>query len=160
MFRSEIAPDEWSSDNTIHCAERQKRILMDVWPALKENGILVYSTCTFNPGENEENIKWLTGKNEAECIRLNIAEFKGIAEIDSGIFGYGFYPDKIRGEGFFISVIRKTGQQERITSRTSRKLNLSRTKMISKLQNRLDLFSRRQILQMGRMRFLLFHADE
>ncbi|MBK7712185.1 MAG: hypothetical protein IPJ37_15390, partial [Bacteroidales bacterium] len=39
-------------------ADRQKRILMDIWPALKENGILIYSTCTFNPGENEENIKW------------------------------------------------------------------------------------------------------
>ncbi|HUX58815.1 MAG TPA: RsmF rRNA methyltransferase first C-terminal domain-containing protein [Bacteroidales bacterium] len=113
MFRSGTALKEWSVRNTLHCAERQKRILMDVWPALKENGILVYSTCTFNPGENEENIKWLIGKHEAEIIRLNITEFKGITEIDyQGIYGYGFYPDKIRGEGFFISVIRKTSKQE------------------------------------------------
>jgi 16S rRNA C967 or C1407 C5-methylase (RsmB/RsmF family)/NOL1/NOP2/fmu family ribosome biogenesis protein len=112
MFRTEIAVAEWSADNTAHCAERQKRILMDVWPALKENGLLIYSTCTFNPGENEENIKWLTGRNEAECIRLDLKSFEGITEIDfQGICGYGFYPDKVRGEGFFISAIRKKSSQ-------------------------------------------------
>lgn len=113
MFRGNIAVNEWSVGNTSHCSERQKRILMDIWPALKENGILVYSTCTFNPGENEENIKWLMSKNEAECFRMNIAGYNGITEIDfEGIYGYGFYPDKIKGEGFFISVVRKTGKQE------------------------------------------------
>jgi 16S rRNA C967 or C1407 C5-methylase (RsmB/RsmF family)/NOL1/NOP2/fmu family ribosome biogenesis protein len=113
MFRTSVAVDEWSTENTAHCAERQKRILMDIWPALKENGILIYSTCTFNPGENEENIKWLTEKHQAESIPLNIADFIGIAAIDfQGIKGYGFYPDKVRGEGLFISVIRKTGKQE------------------------------------------------
>ena len=114
MFRSNIAVNEWSAGNASHCSERQKRILMDIWPALKENGILIYSTCTFNPGENEENIKWLTEKHEAECIRMDMSDFKGITEIDfQGIYGYGFYPDKVRGEGFFISVVRKTGKQEK-----------------------------------------------
>ena len=77
MFRTEIARNEWSVGNTAHCAERQKRILSDVWPALKENGILIYSTCTFNPDENEENIKWLTEKQEAESIRINISGYQG-----------------------------------------------------------------------------------
>ena len=113
MFRSEIALREWSPANAFHCSERQKRILMNVWPALKENGILVYSTCTFNPGENEENLKWIIEKNEAECIHIEISGFEGITEIDfEGIRGYGFYPDKVRGEGFFISAIRKTGNHE------------------------------------------------
>ena len=108
MFRTDIAVSEWSESNTVHCAERQKRIIMDVWPALKENGVLIYSTCTFNPGENEENIRWLTEKQEAECLRLDVSGFDGITEIDyQGIYGYGFHPGKIRGEGFFISVIRK-----------------------------------------------------
>ena len=61
----------------LYCAERQKRILMDIWPALKENGILIYSTCTFNPGENEENIRWLIGRHEAEVIRMDINAFPG-----------------------------------------------------------------------------------
>jgi 16S rRNA C967 or C1407 C5-methylase (RsmB/RsmF family)/NOL1/NOP2/fmu family ribosome biogenesis protein len=108
MFRTDIAVSEWSESNTLHCAERQKRILADVWPALKENGILIYSTCTFNPGENEENIRWLIEQKEAECVRLDVSSFEGITEIDyNGIFGYGFHPGKIKGEGFFISVIRK-----------------------------------------------------
>jgi 16S rRNA C967 or C1407 C5-methylase (RsmB/RsmF family)/NOL1/NOP2/fmu family ribosome biogenesis protein len=114
MFRSETALNEWSPENTIHCSERQKRILMNIWPALKENGILIYSTCTFNPGENEENLKWFIEKSEAECIHLDVSDFKEITEIDfEGIFGYGFYPDKVKGEGFFISAIRKTGNQEK-----------------------------------------------
>lgn len=113
MFRTEVALSEWSVENTAHCSERQKRIVMDVWPALKENGLLVYSTCTFNPGENEENIKWLIDKNEAESVCLKVDDFSGITVIDNeGVHGYGFYPDKVKGEGFFISVIRKRGKQE------------------------------------------------
>jgi NOL1/NOP2/fmu family ribosome biogenesis protein len=115
MFRTEIAVSEWSSENTSLCADRQKRILMDIWPCLKENGILIYSTCTFNSGENEENIRWLTGRHQAECIRLDLKSFEGIMEIDyHGIYGYGFFPDKVRGEGFFISAIRKKGITEYI----------------------------------------------
>lgn len=115
MFRNETAVNEWSVPNTVHCSERQKRILMDVWPALKENGILIYSTCTFNPGENEENLKWFCTRNEADNIGLDISAFPGITEIDfEGLRGYGFYPGRIKGEGFFISVLRKTGKQEKV----------------------------------------------
>jgi 16S rRNA C967 or C1407 C5-methylase (RsmB/RsmF family)/NOL1/NOP2/fmu family ribosome biogenesis protein len=125
MFRGNVAVDEWSQENAAHCSERQKRILMDVWPALKENGLLLYSTCTFNPAENEENIKWLTDKHEAESLSLNITDFEGITEIDyQGIKGYGFYPGKIRGEGFFMSVIRKSGIQEPGTAKSQRKPEL------------------------------------
>ncbi len=111
MFRDQIAVSEWSEENASLCSDRQKRILVDVWPALKENGILIYSTCTFNPDENEKNIKWLTERHETEAVKLDIREYDGITEIDfQGIRGYGFYPGKIRGEGFFISVIRKNGK--------------------------------------------------
>jgi 16S rRNA C967 or C1407 C5-methylase (RsmB/RsmF family)/NOL1/NOP2/fmu family ribosome biogenesis protein len=108
MFRDQIAVNEWSEGNAVHCCERQKRILADAWPALKENGILIYSTCTFNPDENERNIKWLSEKQAAETIKLDISGYQGITEIDyEGIHGYGFYPGKINGEGLFFSVIRK-----------------------------------------------------
>ena len=113
MFRNPLAVKEWSFENSLMCSERQKRIIMDVWPSLKENGLLIYSTCTFNPGENEENIKWFIDNNAAECIRLNIDGFEGITEIDhKGIFGYGFYPGLIKGEGFFIAVIRKVDRND------------------------------------------------
>ena len=108
MFRDLIARNEWSEENAAMCSERQKRILMDVWPALSENGILIYSTCTFNPEENEKNIKWLTERKGVESIKLDVTAFNGITEIcHNGIYGYGFFPGKIRGEGFFISVVRK-----------------------------------------------------
>jgi 16S rRNA C967 or C1407 C5-methylase (RsmB/RsmF family)/NOL1/NOP2/fmu family ribosome biogenesis protein len=112
MFRSRAAVSEWSIENTDHCSVRQKRILMDVWPALKEDGILIYSTCTFNPGENEENIKWLLSRHQADCQRIDVEMYPGISEIDhQGIYGYGFYPDKVKGEGLFISVVRKTSKE-------------------------------------------------
>lgn len=150
MFRSEIAVNEWSAGNTAHCAERQKRILMDVWPSLKENGILVYSTCTFNPGENEENINWFIEKNQAECIRIDLSNHQGIKEIDfEGIYGYGFYPDNIRGEGFFISAIRKTGKQENLRIKSQRKaeLNPARSDLDAVTKN--TGFSKERILRWG-----------
>lgn len=133
MFRDKEAVGEWSEENTAHCSERQKRILMDVWPALKTDGFLIYSTCTFNPGENEENVKWLLTKQEAESVRLDVSGFHEITEIDyQGITGYGFYPDKVMGEGFFISVIRKTAKQEAIMlkRKSSLALKLSREEQV------------------------------
>lgn len=122
MFSDAVAVNEWSEENTLYCADRQKRILHDVWPSLKQNGILIYSTCTFNPGENEKNIKWLTEKHNAEIIEFNVTDFKGITKIDyQGIKGYGFYPGRIRGEGFFISVIRKKEDSGILRSGISRK---------------------------------------
>ena len=122
MFRDTIAVNEWSEENTIHCSERQKRILTDIWPALKENGLLIYSTCTFNPGENEANIKWLVSKHQAEGVELDVSEYDGITKIDhQGIKGYGFYPGRTKGEGLFVSVIRKTGYCGKITAGTRKK---------------------------------------
>jgi NOL1/NOP2/fmu family ribosome biogenesis protein len=129
MFRDEIAVNEWSVENGALCSDRQRRILMDVWPALRENGILVYSTCTFNPGENEENIKWLISQNKAESIKLDISRYNDITEIDyEGIYGYGFYPGKIKGEGLFISVLRKTGKQDVISDRSKKSSDNKLTK--------------------------------
>jgi len=109
MFRDHIAVKEWSVGKSFHCSERQKRILADVWPALKENGILIYSTCTFNPFENEENVKWMVNEKRAEIVELDISGLNGITEIDiDGMKSYGFHPGMIRGDGLFISVLRKT----------------------------------------------------
>jgi 16S rRNA C967 or C1407 C5-methylase (RsmB/RsmF family)/NOL1/NOP2/fmu family ribosome biogenesis protein len=150
MFRNDVAVNEWSVENTSYCSERQKRILMDIWPALKENGLLIYSTCTFNPGENEENINWLVGKHEAECVRMNTTDFKGIIEIDlQGIYGYGFYPDKVRGEGFFISVIRKKCKQARKPVRSHRISGLKPGKKDLEVVTGLTNFAKDRLLRWG-----------
>jgi len=108
MFRDEVAVREWSPSNTQLCSERQRRILMDVWPALKNDGVLIYSTCTFNPAENEHNIKWLAETNGAESVNLDISEYGEITPVHLGeTVSYAFYPGKARGDGFFLSVLRK-----------------------------------------------------
>jgi len=108
MFRDEVARNEWSPAGAALCSDRQRRILQDVWPALKAGGMLIYSTCTFNPAENEENISWLSEKYGARSVSLDISKIDGITEIThKGITGYGFYPGRITGEGFFVSVVQK-----------------------------------------------------
>ena len=59
MFRKDPrAVEEWSEQTVQLCAARQKRILADVWPALRPGGILVYSTCTYEDAENDSNLEW------------------------------------------------------------------------------------------------------
>jgi len=112
MFRSPQAVREWSVANTRLCSERQRRIVMEAWPALRPGGILIYSTCTFNPAENEENIAWIKENTGSESLEVDI---KGMDEITAveykGIKGYGFYPGRVRGNGFFTAALRKTGEE-------------------------------------------------
>jgi len=109
LFRRDAAAiSHWSVDSTKLCATRQRRILADIWPSLKTGGYLIYSTCTFNPAENEENLKWLAENNEVESIRIPLQESWGAEEIENnGLFGYRFLPHKVMGEGFFLTLIRK-----------------------------------------------------
>jgi len=114
LFRKDAnAVQEWSEESVELCALRQQRILNQIWPALKQDGILIYCTCTYNEKENEENIGNVFKGKEAESIRLKVEAEWGVEEIEKqGRFGYRFYPHKVRGEGFFISVIRKKEEQK------------------------------------------------
>ena len=109
LFRRDAsAIQQWSVDNTNLCATRQRRILADIWPSLKTGGYLIYSTCTFNPAENEENLQWLAKNNDLESIRIPLQENWGVEELTiNGLFGYRFLPHKVKGEGFFLTLIRK-----------------------------------------------------
>jgi 16S rRNA C967 or C1407 C5-methylase (RsmB/RsmF family)/NOL1/NOP2/fmu family ribosome biogenesis protein len=99
---------QWSPENIALCSRRQKRILGDVWPSLKEGGILIYSTCTYNRIENEENLEWLQDNYKSEFLPLTIESSWGVEKVlQSKIEGYRFYPHRIHGEGFFLSVLRK-----------------------------------------------------
>jgi 16S rRNA C967 or C1407 C5-methylase (RsmB/RsmF family)/NOL1/NOP2/fmu family ribosome biogenesis protein len=111
LFRRDAAAqEEWSPANVQLCMERQRRILMDVWPALKQGGLLVYSTCTYNLQENEENLQWLSKQEAIKSLPLEIPESWGIEETQlSGIRGYRFYPHRLKGEGFFMAVLQKEG---------------------------------------------------
>lgn len=109
MFRNHAAVHEWSLQNARLCSERQRRIVMEVWPSLKQGGILIYSTCTFNPAENEENISWFRNSTASESVGIDIGAGTGIEPVRyAGTEGYGFHPGKVEGDGFFIAVLRKT----------------------------------------------------
>lgn len=111
MFRKdEVAVSEWSTDNVAICWQRQRRILADVWPSLKDGGLLIYSTCTYNTQENEENVRWIADELGAEILPLNIQAEWGITGNllpDADFPVYRFLPHKTQGEGLFLSVLRK-----------------------------------------------------
>ena len=119
MFRKDPeARNEWSPDNIAICSARQKRILDSVWPAVKQDGILIYSTCTFNKQENEENLLWLSSQHDVEFLRIETDASWSIDEVVEGpVFGYRFYPHKAIGEGFFIAVVKKNQPQEGVSIR-------------------------------------------
>ena len=74
MFRKDpVAVSEWSGENVEICWQRQRRIVTDIWPCLKSGGILIYSTCTYNTKENEENIRWIQDEFGAEVLPLEIS---------------------------------------------------------------------------------------
>lgn len=105
MFRKDPnAIMEWSEANVDACVERQQKILQDVWDALRPGGLLIYSTCTFNMWENEENVLWMAESLGAEILPIDIDPSWGITP---GTPGYHFYPHKTRGEGFYICALRK-----------------------------------------------------
>ncbi len=111
MFRKDTgAIHEWSEGNVQMCAERQRDILTDVWDTLKTGGILIYSTCTYNQAENENNMAWVVQELGAEYLPIDISRFPEITVSD---YGYRFYPHKTRGEGFFITALRKTAESPR-----------------------------------------------
>ena len=71
MFRKdERAVAEWSPDNVRLCAARQRRILGDVWPAVAPGGFLIYSTCTFNRMEDEDNVAWICEELGGICLEM------------------------------------------------------------------------------------------
>ena len=98
MFRKDpTALKEWSVHHVRLCAERQKRIVADCWPALNPGGYLIYSTCTYNREENEGNIEWIAQKLGADILETK-----------------RFWPHRSKGEGFFIAALRKKSEDENI----------------------------------------------
>ena len=94
MFRKDpAARTEWSEQGVKLCAARQRRILSDIWGSLRPGGILIYSTCTFNAAENEENIAWLCGEYDCEPVEIAVDPSWGVVkgEMD-GINTFRFYP--------------------------------------------------------------------
>lgn len=124
MFRKDpVAVEEWSPENVEICWQRQRRIIGDIWNTLKPGGILIYSTCTFNTKEDEENARWLQQEYGGEPLTVQVQENWNIignllsVKCDSSKYStpvYHFFPHKTKGEGFFLAAFRKPETEEEI----------------------------------------------
>jgi 16S rRNA C967 or C1407 C5-methylase (RsmB/RsmF family)/NOL1/NOP2/fmu family ribosome biogenesis protein len=120
MFRKDpAAMKHWSEDAVDHCASRQERILEDVWPALKSGGLLLYSTCSYSEKEDEQISHWISEELHAEILRSESLD--QISEITQTAGGYRFYPNKTKGEGYYLSILRKSGEPEEFEERLKMK---------------------------------------
>ena len=125
MFRKdEGAIKEWSIQNVMKCQALQRSIISDIWPCIKENGILIYSTCTFNTRENEENVRWICEELGADIIPITTKKEWNIS--DSLLKGfdapvYRFIPGTTKTEGLFICVMRKKSH-EVVSGKTNLKI--------------------------------------
>ena len=109
MFRKDLnARKEWSEENAFNCVVRQEEILHNILPLLKSGGYLIYSTCTFNPDENEQLMQKMFN-NDFRFISMDELIKFGITKVENGL-GYQFLPHKTQSEGFFVSVWKNNNQ--------------------------------------------------
>jgi len=114
MFRKDAgAIADWSLTKVAECTALQREIITDIWPCLKPNGLLIYSTCTFNAHENEENVAWIAEHLGADFVSVPVPEAWHITGslIDNHPV-YRFIPGKTQGEGLFMAILRKHNTSE------------------------------------------------
>lgn len=133
MMRKEpVAVEQWNEGLLRQCAELQREILSDAFETLKPGGFLIYSTCTFNRLENEENARWLVEEKGLVPVDLGFPPEWGISEgIGSSYPCMRFMPHHTRGEGLFCAVFRKEGSypaantpRERLEREMAKKLKV------------------------------------
>ncbi len=119
--KEEEAVRQWSPAFVAECADLQRSIVADIWPTLRPGGILIYSTCTFNPEEDELNVEWIASELGADVItiptdpswrilgdlRLGLEDESSARSNRRKLPCYHFIPGQVQGEGFFCAVLRK-----------------------------------------------------
>ena len=115
MFRKDDgARQEWSQQNVEKCCQLQREIITDIWSCLKPGGLLFYSTCTFNAHEDEENVAWIASHLGADVLTIPISDEWNITPALVGTHpAYRFLPGISRGEGLFMAVLRKHGEEQK-----------------------------------------------
>ena len=96
--------------------------MADVWPALKKDGVLIYSTCSYSKEEDEEIVEWIMKELSIDNCQLSIDKNWKIIEVKQE--GYRFWPDKVKGEGFFIACLKKLDGEDENEIRGRKKVEL------------------------------------
>ena len=116
MFRKDPnAISEWSAQNVEKCWQLQREIVADAWECLNPGGLLIYSTCTYNTKENEENIRWILDTYDAQVLDIPVDPSWNITGSLLEGFNepvYRFIPGITRGEGLFVCALRKNTRKE------------------------------------------------
>lgn len=140
MFRKDdTAIHEWSLKNVDKCARLQREIVAEAWMCLKPGGLLIYSTCTFNTAEDEENIRFIAQTLGGEVIDLGVED--GWRITGSLLKGfdlpvYRFIPGTTKGEGLFMAALRKGGEEQQ--PKVAYKKKKARTKGNDKAKEHID----------------------
>ncbi|MDE7347102.1 MAG: RsmB/NOP family class I SAM-dependent RNA methyltransferase [Muribaculaceae bacterium] len=108
MRKEEVARNQWNEGLIRQCASLQREILKNAAEMLAPGGYLIYSTCTFNTTEDEDNAAWIADTLGLLPIDTNFAGKDGIqCQVKGDIPCLRFIPGFTRGEGLFLSVFRK-----------------------------------------------------
>lgn len=151
LFRKDRnAMREWSPAQVEMNAARQKRILSNATRLVAPGGKLLYSTCTYNRQENEENVRWVLNNFPYKAITLSVPDDWGIVP---GAGGYRFYPHRVQGEGFFIAAFENQSTESGFSIKPA--ANFKKLTPVPKHQ--LPLFTD-WVYDAGRYRFFLSPA--
>ena len=140
MFRKDPqAISEWSEQNVENCWKLQRSIIADIWDNLKPGGLLIYSTCTFNAHENEENVAWILNEYDAQLLEVPTEKTWNITGSlinnplgeDKPFPVYRFIPGFTQGEGLFMAIIKKGG--------TSTNLEPNAEKLVAEANKKLKI---------------------
>ncbi len=130
MFRKDEATiREWSPQQVEKCWQLQRDIVDDAWQCLRSGGYLIYSTCTFNTKENEENVRYFLEQYDARVVPIDIQpEWHITGSLLDGFTEsvYRFIPGITRSEGLFLCVLQKGGvpSEGKKTAKTAPLLNV------------------------------------
>lgn len=119
MRKDSDAVAQWSRGLVQECAARQWKIVCNLWKSLRPGGVMVYSTCTFNREENELTVRRIIDDLGGESVEVAAGEAPGITgaigeggAADTSLHCCRFVPGRTRGEGLFVSAVRKRGGKE------------------------------------------------
>jgi 16S rRNA C967 or C1407 C5-methylase (RsmB/RsmF family) len=128
---------EWSPQNVEKCWQLQREIVADAWECLNPGGLLIYSTCTYNTKENEENIQWILDNYDAEVLDIPVdPSWQITGSLLPGFTHpvYRFIPGITRGEGLFVCALRKQVDSGQLTVDSKKKNNYQLSTINSQLK--------------------------
>jgi 16S rRNA C967 or C1407 C5-methylase (RsmB/RsmF family)/NOL1/NOP2/fmu family ribosome biogenesis protein len=143
LFRKDKnAINEWSESNVNICSGRQQRILDSAIKSLKPGGFIIYSTCSYSIEENETITDWMVDTYKLISKPLVLEKSWGITAIETTKknHGYRFWPHQVKGEGFYLSILKKEDEElQKNYLKESPKWTVIKNKAFEKLTDFINL---------------------